>query len=347
MKKQLLSALLLAGTTATFAQQTLTATDMTPAIGNSFLNVNCDTFNIQPGAAGNQTWNFAGLLNTSTGPINDTTTAVSVASTGLASLYSAANIATNSTATGAKIFLITSATKLQLNGYFQSATQNAVFSDPIDQFHFPVTYLDSFTDTYAGAVTFTASSTTVTATEAGNVKVVCDGWGTLKLPGGVTDTGVLRFHSSQVFRDSALLFGLPMVANFVLNTYSWYKKGYHAPLLTIMTSDQVGGGIRTKTVTYAKKNTVSLNDVSRLDESLALYPNPASNELKVRFESVNNSPVTISLTDLTGRTVASVAQTATQGIQSVNFDVSSLAKGLYFVQLQSAEETVSRKVTIQ
>lgn len=335
-----------AGNAAISQAQTLTAANMNPILGESFTSHTCDTTGVLPGTGGTGiTWDFTGLTVTS----YDTGVAVTCATTPHCSMFPGTTIAIQSLSGTTVNYAQTSSTKYSQNGYYFSASQYATFTDPLDQLHYPMGYLDSFTDSYAGTITYAVPGLPIpiTAHENGLAKVVCDGTGTLKLPGGVTQTNVYRTHSNQLFVDSASVFGIDTVASFILNTYTWYTPGYHSPLLTILKSDQVGGTLHTKLVTYAKRYPLAISSVNEMNNSLQLYPNPAGNELNIRFSQAGNENVRISLVDLMGKEIAAIANSTTQGDVAVSYNTSSLPRGLYLVRLQCGNETITRKVTLQ
>lgn len=344
MKKTLLSLLLAAGSTAAMAQTTLTAANMNPSITEVYTSLTCDTTGVVVGAAGpSVTWDFSGLSVTS----YDTGVAVACSSTPNCSMFPGTTIAIKAWTGSTVTYDIATSTAYSHNGYYYSASQFATFTDPLDQLHYPFTYLDSFTDSYAGTLTYALATIPITAHEIGSAKVKCDGYGTLKLPGAVTETNVLRVHSYQLFVDSASVFGIDTVASFILNTYSWYTPGYHSPLMTILESDQIGGSLHTKTVSFAKRYPTAIASVNEAEASLRLFPNPAGNELNISFTQPASSNVRISLTDLMGREVAVITDKTVQGTVALKYNTAALPRGLYLVRMQSGSETVTRKVTLQ
>lgn len=345
MKKIILSFFALAASAGVAsAQASLNAANMNPSLGEIFTSITCDTTGVVQGAAGaGLTWDFTGL--TATG--YDTGLSVTCSSTPNCAMFPGTTIAIKTWSGPTVNYAIATSTKFSQNGYFFSSSQHAVFSDPLDQLHYPMTYLDSFTDSYAGTITYTVSSLPITSHENGVAKVKCDGYGTLKLPGGVIETNVVRVHSYQLFVDSASVFGIDTVASFVLNTYTWYTPGYHSPLMTILESDQVGGTLHTKTVSFAKRFPTSIASVNDIEASLQLFPNPAVNELNVRLSNGGNANVRISMVDLLGREVAVIADNTNQENVNINYNTSSLPRGVYVVRVNAGNETLTRKVTLQ
>lgn len=336
-----------------FAQApTLTASTTNPIMGDEFVIVNCDT-NVSPMSGGPaQTWDYSGfgvIVPTS----YDTGRAVPPYATPVpAALYGSSNVCVYNRAASVYAYYVTGATKISQNGlYISPGTTETSYSDPMDQIRYPFSYDSSFTDTYAGTVNIVVSGSPVTAAEAGTVQVTGDGYGTLILPGiptPVTHTNVLRVHSYQLFRDSANLFSTPFVVTDTLETFTWYTPGYHNPLMTIATGKSPLGD-RYKVVSFSAVENPSHEGIptAGIDASLKLYPNPAQNKLNIQYNTSTSQSIRITLSDMLGREVAVLADGNANGTQKISYNTASLAKGLYLVRLQSASETVTRKIEIQ
>ncbi|MDP4711387.1 MAG: T9SS type A sorting domain-containing protein, partial [Saprospiraceae bacterium] len=78
---------------------------------------------------------------------------------------------------------------------------------------------------------------------------------------------------------------------------------------------------------------------------LEVFPNPASNLLNVNIPLLGSSDGLLSLLDYTGRTV--IAQPINAKEMSVEWDVSSLPKGLYMVQLRNQGNIKVKRIIIQ
>lgn len=81
-------------------------------------------------------------------------------------------------------------------------------------------------------------------------------------------------------------------------------------------------------------------------ENVNVYPNPATDVLNVAFEA-KNADYTVSLTDLSGRTMVSNTLTSLSGAQSLALPVADLANGNYILTISSEEGTYTQKVVIK
>ena len=74
-----------------------------------------------------------------------------------------------------------------------------------------------------------------------------------------------------------------------------------------------------------------------------LYPNPATDAVSIDYNVANASDVTIELTDLAGKTIATVNNTANAGVNTVSFNTEALSTGVYNVVISTDNGTVTEK----
>lgn len=75
------------------------------------------------------------------------------------------------------------------------------------------------------------------------------------------------------------------------------------------------------------------NEVASELTNLAVYPNPASNNLNVAFNLDQASNVSLSVVDMTGKVVIAAKNNFGAGVNTANINVSGLTNGVYFVQV--------------
>lgn len=76
---------------------------------------------------------------------------------------------------------------------------------------------------------------------------------------------------------------------------------------------------------------------------LQLFPNPAQDRLNIQFPATFlNQPVTISITDYTGRTILQKSLKAEVNLQQL--DISKLSKGIYQVSVTSENQTITSRL---
>jgi len=77
------------------------------------------------------------------------------------------------------------------------------------------------------------------------------------------------------------------------------------------------------------------------------YPNPFNPRTNIRFDIPKAGQVKLSIYDITGKVVATVAdQYYNAGKYSMDFDASGLSSGIYFYKLEAGENTAMRKMIL-
>lgn len=134
-------------------------------------------------------------------------------------------------------------------------------------------------------------------------------------------------------------------------TYSWNT----TPVQTNSTAINLAGGAYGVIVTDANGCSASafvtvgvytgINDVKEIT-NLSIYPNPASSNLTVALSLEKESDVTIEFRDILGRILTSQKFANETEIRS-SIDVSSWAAAVYTVQIKTANNLITKEVTIQ
>lgn len=84
---------------------------------------------------------------------------------------------------------------------------------------------------------------------------------------------------------------------------------------------------------------VHINDVNELNQSISIAPNPASHQINVTLPS-NYTPNQIAILNITGSTITSYSNTSNS---LLTIDVSSLANGIYFLQLNDGTQIFHKR----
>ncbi len=80
--------------------------------------------------------------------------------------------------------------------------------------------------------------------------------------------------------------------------------------------------------------------------SAQIFPNPANNNINVRFELDQAQDATISVVNMIGQTMLTKAVEAEMA-NTVSMDVNSLNAGVYFVQISAGNSTITEKLVIK
>jgi len=91
---------------------------------------------------------------------------------------------------------------------------------------------------------------------------------------------------------------------------------------------------------------VSVEDVKYNSDNIAVYPNPANDQLNVRLLFAESNAVNIELFDFTGKVVASPNMNQAISPNQYTIDVTDLSKGVYILKVTNGTKVSTSKVTI-
>ena len=162
-----------------------------------------------------------------------------------------------------------------------------------------------------------------------------DGWGSLTTSFGTFD--VLRVHSTIVQKDSLYLdtlgfgFNLPAVTT---HEYKWLGNLQGIPLLQINTS---AGGVITQIIYKDSiRSLVGVDEIEAINQSLKVFPNPASSSATISYELNKFSVVDIDIISLDGKIIEGIkSQSQSPGVHELhlNFLEKKIASGKYLIRL--------------
>jgi PKD repeat protein len=112
--------------------------------------------------------------------------------------------------------------------------------------------------------------------------------------------------------------------------------------ITLIVSNACGSD----TTTFTTNVNIGLED-NFLSNSLNVYPNPAEHSFKLSFRAVASTDVQITLHDAQGRSVIDINDRIQSGNYSNDIDVSSLALGIYILEIKSGSLTAHRRISIK
>ncbi|MGZ7067799.1 MAG: T9SS type A sorting domain-containing protein, partial [Methanobacterium sp.] len=87
-----------------------------------------------------------------------------------------------------------------------------------------------------------------------------------------------------------------------------------------------------------------INEVHINNETLSIYPNPATNQITIEFELTETKNIFFEIKNVLGQTITSISNTAFQkGINKIEIDVSDQPSGIYILQLLNNRKSVYAK----
>ncbi len=151
--------------------------------------------------------------------------------------------------------------------------------------------------------------------------------------------------NSPVDPNPANNFSASTSSNFTIYTYGTSASTTNWSLSTsgttqlahMMMTNLSGGG----TGFYTYKG-VGIDDEQIANSGIYMYPNPANNDLTVATTGIEIEGIQI--TDVQGRTIKNISNSSNKS--SITIQLFDVAAGLYFVQVQTADGVISRKVVV-
>jgi hypothetical protein len=305
-----------------------------------------------PGSSGvNTTWNFSSMDFTHPSVYTDTVIFMDPVGTpyfpsSLSADYSGANIC----------YLVktdpTSPNNLDYN-YCYADTDSLAFighwansggsdlwedhcSDPIRLLSFPISYGDTFTDSFERFYFDMSGSDGHWIT--GSNSVTADGYGTLIDPGGNTLTDVLRIHSVESVRDSNALFGITYRTQ---HNYYWYDMNQHGYVLRLemgADSTEIISAYyqrQTNIVTAIETSGISLNRSS-------IFPNPCNGHF--RYDAPYEAMFAMEIYTEAGQLVKTIQTYLHKGVNDLDFTF--LSPGMYYLKILNCYQIIEKKLVV-
>jgi len=92
---------------------------------------------------------------------------------------------------------------------------------------------------------------------------------------------------------------------------------------------------------------VGVSEMQASIGKMSVYPNPASDKVKVQIETLQPETVQITLYDMVGCTISKISSSETTQQFVHDIDVSNLAKGIYMLQITTSQGQIMRRIAIQ
>jgi len=320
--------ILLVATIAAKAQPTITS-NVLPLKGDTIL-MSLDSTIVSPGVSGaNVSWDFSTSIKQDIfiervylDPVN----------TPYAAMFPNAKLCrTDGIGSVYSYWDNSNATKSVYYGFVEKNIYDQNFNTlPLNYYKFPITFGQSFIDSLS-AVTNPGA-----LVGKGKYNFIADAWGSLKLP-NKTVPNVLRTKSLIYIGDSN-----PPVNSYSLTIeYAWYQAFKKEPLLVIstVTIDHV---LNKKLVIFDNTSKVGVNETKSI-ENINFYPNPASDLLYLELNDLSlNEDIELFIFDIQGKEQKHL--TIINSDISNSIDISSLPKGMYFVNVIVGVKNFTSKI---
>jgi hypothetical protein len=127
---------------------------------------------------------------------------------------------------------------------------------------------------------------------------------------------------------------------------------WNDPLGTIITNNaEIYFDYNTPVITNATLNTIgaltSFSDLSVVPFSFIIFPNPSNDFIIIQSNNISGKTVQIKILDIFGQTIVEKKEEIASGNLEKRIDVSDLSDGVYFVSIQSGENSFTQKIIVQ
>lgn len=135
----------------------------------------------------------------------------------------------------------------------------------------------------------------------------------------------------------------------VTDSLSYFVKDYNGNVYQMIFTGATFGS-RGGKIFFTKERIASLSIEENTPVlNVGVYPNPTSSVLNINFELVNSSKLAmINLFDMNGRVVKMISNNfQNSGFNKLTTDISELQSGVYFLQIKSGSNSITKRVVKQ
>ena len=94
---------------------------------------------------------------------------------------------------------------------------------------------------------------------------------------------------------------------------------------------------------YIRKK--KLCETSDKNKNISIYPNPANNQVNLKFSSASEQYGQVEVYNINGSKIMSLPANISTGVNTININTADLTAGNYFVSLVTNEGTTNKRFT--
>lgn len=100
------------------------------------------------------------------------------------------------------------------------------------------------------------------------------------------------------------------------------------------------------TLRVKETGTVSVANLTNNLNLVSVYPNPVTSFLNISFDLNKSASTKIEIIDLSGKQVAEIINENLKGMVSKQINTDDFTSGIYFVKIQTENETITKKISV-
>ncbi|MEL7341981.1 MAG: T9SS type A sorting domain-containing protein, partial [Bacteroidota bacterium] len=214
------------------------------------------------------------------------------------------------------------------------------YTVPETLLQYPLQYEDTFQSSFSAQ--YVANG--IITYRSGTVNGKYDAYGTLILPWG-TINDVVRVNVLTQYRDSINNFGTPFVTTTTINSYLILKEGNDFQLVGLYEVND-GMNISQSAVIQSEPTyATNIEDGALLGSGMEVYPNPVKDQVSLKLDLEQSVDATLLIENQLGQVVKVLDNTQlSAGTQHMQYTVSDLSAGVYFLCLQSENGSLRQKL---
>jgi hypothetical protein len=293
-----------------------------------------------PGSAGdNITWDFTNLkiATNFVGNLNST-------------FFKSTNMSANTDLEefGTHFYFNVCEENMKQVGYASQDNKTIVtYTEPFKRMIFPFEYGTNYSTTFGGDYSYEGKKI---GDISGKATIDGDAWGTLMLP-GKTYKNTIRVKTEKIYTTT---YQNSSANQVVITTYRWYNQAHRYPLLVLTEVKTITGDNPNYSYQAAYNSKALEADEKKmgsysLNENVSVFPNPSETELNLQIYTPQDNQAQIIIFDLTGKKLIeknSVEVTSGMNTISLSSDIQQLKPANYVVQIELANQVITRQVSI-
>lgn len=175
---------------------------------------------------------------------------------------------------------------------------------------------------------------------------------------GFVNILLTKWNSSMMMRDTIaysmqMLQGMAMSwANFSINLTYMSLEFPDTAFITLSASGatpEANSSLYADTLRFegSVAGTTGIAESNGLIKNVVVFPNPASDILKIQFNSLKNEAYTVELINAVGEIIRELNAGEVNGSKELDMNVSDVPKGNYLVKISSSKISSSKHITLQ